>query len=205
MQVYRNIYSHVLLPPKRKKRANFLCCRDFKAGVSGLPGPKSPVPGFSPAFAKVMCGSGLSPEVPRIVHGVSGPRTPESPPYLHRARQDASVVRLWTPVRRYPGGGPEFPGWPESPTCQDRSLRPQDFPLPLPKCGTALDSHRRFPGLSTESPEDRSLRPICIEPVKTQVWCATGLLSGDSPEDARSFLKGRRLRPLDPGISGLAW
>ena len=33
------------------------------------------------------------------------------------------------------------------------------FSLPVPKCGPALDSHRRFPGLSTESLEDRSLRP----------------------------------------------
>ena len=33
------------------------------------------------------------------------------------------------------------------------------FSLSVPKCGAALDSHRRFPGSSTESPEFRSLRP----------------------------------------------
>ena len=114
----------MLLPPKRKKRAKFLCRRDFKAGVSGTR--------IFPACAKVWCGSRLPPEVPRIIHGVSG--------------------------------------IPESPT-----------------------------------PGHRSLRPISIKPVKTQVWCATGLLSGGSPEGARSFRNGRSLRPLDPGTSGLAW
>ena len=106
-----------------------------------------------------------------------------------------SVVRLWTPVRRYPGRCPEFPGWPESPASGPRSLR-SVYLEPLKTqvwCGTGWCT-----GGKPEGPQSlrlgRSLRPQGGP--KSQVW----------PEDSKLPELGgvsglhRSLRPTYTGV-----